>query len=477
VPYDAAMGRVEIPGGLGRLLAAIRAAGGRPYLVGGAVRDALLGLPLKDYDVEVYGLPASRLKEVLASVGRVNSVGESFTVLKVSGLPGVPGDVDVSLPRRDSKAGPGHRGIAVEGDADMGVAEAARRRDFTINAMLYDPAADVLLDPCAGRADLEARVLRAVDARTFGEDPLRALRAVQMAARYDLRVDEDTARLCASMPVAELPAERVFGEIEKLLLKAPRPSIGFALLREWDLLRVVAPELVPLETTPQEPEWHPEGDVWIHTLLALDQAAPLREGLDHARQVALMLGVLCHDLGKPATTRFENGRIRSLDHEEAGVAPTLSLLDRWKVFGLHGYDVRGQVVALVANHLKPGMLYKARAKVGDGAIRRLAAKCDPVLLDRVARADCTGRAPGHFPPDAMDWFIARVRELAVLEKPPAPLLLGRHVLELGLGPGPEVGRVVKAVYELQLDGEVTTEDEAKAAARRILGSPAPPHTE
>jgi tRNA nucleotidyltransferase (CCA-adding enzyme) len=114
------------------------------------------------------------------------------------------------------------------------------------------------------------------------------------------------------------------------------------------------------------------------------------------------------------------------------------------------------------------MLYKDRARVGDGAIRRLAAKCDPVLLDRVARADCMGRAPGHFPPDAMDWFIGKVRELSVLERPPAPLLLGRHVLELGVAPGPEVGRVVKAVYELQLDGEVTTEDEARSAARRIL---------
>jgi tRNA nucleotidyltransferase (CCA-adding enzyme) len=459
---------VPVPEGLQPLLRAVREAGGRPLLVGGAVRDALLGLPVKDHDVEVYGLSAERLKGVLSAVGRVNAVGEAFTVFKVSGLPGVHGDVDVSLPRRDSKVGRGHRGIAVVGDGQMSISEAARRRDFTINAILYDPLTDEVVDPRGGRRDLEGRLLRAVDAATFGEDPLRALRAVQMAARYELDVDPATARLCAAMPLAELPAERIFGEIEKLLLKARRPSIGFSLLRDWGMLPAVAPELLPLAGTPQEPEWHPEGDVWIHTLLALDQAARMLDGLDHARQLTVMLGVLCHDLGKPATTRFEDGRIRSLDHEQAGVAPTLSLLDRWKVYGLHGYDVRGQVVALVANHLKPGMLYKARERVSDGALRRLAAKCEPVLLDRVARADCMGRAPGHFPPDAMDWFIDRMRALEVLEKAPAPLLRGRDVLELGLKPGPEVGRIVRAVYELQLDGVVTNADDARAAARGLV---------
>ena len=212
---------LELPAGLRELLAALRAAGGRPYLVGGAVRDALLGLPVKDYDVEVFDLPLEGLERVLAEAGRVDAVGQAFRVFKLSGVPGVPGAVDVTLPRRDSKVAAGHRGIAVAGDPTLTVEEAARRRDFTINAMLFDPASEALLDPWNGRADLEARLLRAVDARTFGEDPLRALRAVQFAARYELGVDPATAELCASMPIRELPAERVFGEIEKLLLKAP----------------------------------------------------------------------------------------------------------------------------------------------------------------------------------------------------------------------------------------------------------------
>ncbi len=460
---------LALPEGLRSLALALRAAGGRPYLVGGFVRDRLLGRETDDFDLEVYGLAEDALQAVLATRGRVDVVGQAFSVLKVSGLPGVAGAVDVALPRRDSKAGAGHRGIRVTGDPALSIAEAARRRDFTINAMLLDPFSGAVEDPWNGRADLEARLLRAVDPERFGDDPLRALRAVQLAARFGLRVEEATARLCAQMPLAELPAERIFGEIEKLLSRAPRPSLGLGLLREWGFLPVVAPELLPLADTPQDPEWHPEGDCWVHTLQVVDQAALLIGDLDRPRALATLLGALCHDLGKPATTRLEDGRVRSPGHEEAGVPPTHALLDRWNVHTLLGYDVRGQVAALVAHHLKPGQLYKDRDRVSDGAIRRLAAKCEPDLLYRVARADCLGREPGRFAPVAMEWFKDKVRALDVAERPPVPLLRGRHVLALGLPPGPAVGRVVRAVYERQLDGAVGSLDEAIAEARRILG--------
>lgn len=461
-----------IPPSLQGLVEAVRKAGGRAYLVGGAVRDALLGMPLKDFDIEVYGLPSEGLESVLAGFGGVDAVGQAFTVFKLSGLPGIDGAVDVSIPRRDSKAGPGHRGIAVEGDPSLSVEEASRRRDFTINALLLDPSTGEVLDPHGGRRDLEARVLRAVDASTFGEDPLRALRAVQLAARFELSVEAGTVRLCASMPLSELPAERIFGEVEKLLLDARRPSIGLRLLREWGMLPAVAPELVGLAATPQDPQWHPEGDVWTHTLLAMDQAAPLAKDLDRPRALAVMIATLCHDLGKPATTRFEDGRIRSRGHEEAGLAPTAALLDRWNVHTLEGYDVRGQVLALAANHLKPGQLYDDREHVSDGALRRLARKCEPGLLYRVARADCLGRT-GGFEPVAMEWFLERVRALDVAERPPEPLLRGRDVLALGVPPGPEIGRILRAVYERQLDGAVTTPEEAREEARRILGRDSP----
>jgi len=459
---------LPLPAGVVRLLEGLRLAGGRPYVVGGSVRDAVLGRQGSgDFDVEVYGLSPRPLRSALEALGRVDAVGQAFSVYKVSGLEGVDRAVDVSLPRRDSKIAAGHRGIAVQGDTELSVAEAARRRDFTVNALLLDGISGELLDPWGGLDDLAQRRLRAVDAGTFGEDPLRALRALQLAARFELDVEPATASLCASMPVAELPAERIWGELEKLLLEAQRPSIGFRLLVEWGLAATLAPELVPLADTPQDPEWHPEGDVWTHTLLTLDQAAGLLEGLARPRALAVMLGALCHDLGKPGTTALEDGRIRSRGHEEAGVPPTLALLDRWNVHSLLGYDLRGQVVALVANHLKPGQLYADRRRVSDGAIRRLARRCEAELLYRVARADCLGRT-GDVRPEAMEWFLARARELEVSERPPEPLIRGRDVLALGVVPGPRVGRILRAVYELQLDGELTTSEEALEAARRLL---------
>jgi tRNA nucleotidyltransferase (CCA-adding enzyme) len=203
----------------------------------------------------------------------------------------------------------------------------------------------------------------------------------------------------------------------------------------------------------------------------VDEAASLITDLadDRPRALAVMLGALCHDLGKPATTKLEEGRIRSRGHEEAGLGPTKALLDRWNVFSLVGYDVRAQVLALVVDHLKPGELFKERERVSDGAIRRLARRCEPDLLYRVARADCLGRRPGRFEPVAMEWFREKVKALAVEVKAPDPLLRGRDLLDLGLPAGPEIGRILKEVYESQLDGRIATLEDARDEARRILG--------
>jgi tRNA nucleotidyltransferase (CCA-adding enzyme) len=438
---------------------AVRAEGGRALIVGGWVRDRLMQRPSKDMDVEVFGVPSDRLKPLLARFGSVNTVGESFTVYKVAGL-------DVSLPRRESKTGRGHKGFTVEGDPTLPYEDAARRRDFTINAIAFDPLSEEFLDPFNGRQDIERRTLRAVDARTFADDSLRVLRAVQFAARFEFVVDPGTADLCREIPLDDLPAERVWGEIEKLLLRAHRPSIGFALALQLGIVERLFPELDVLVGCPQEPEWHPEGDVWIHTLLVIDEARKRIDDLDYPQQVAVMLGAVCHDLGKPATTAFVDGRIRSLEHEEQGVPPARSFLDRINVHSLQGYDVRREVLGIVANHLKPGMFCKAQPPVSDGAFRRLAQKVDLELLARVARADCEGRG-GGFDCSAMDWFVNRARELGVEHAPPAPLVKGRHLLELGVKPGPAVGEVLKHVYERQLDGSVADFDSAFALARDL----------
>jgi tRNA nucleotidyltransferase (CCA-adding enzyme) len=442
---------------------AVRDAGGRALVVGGWVRDRLLQLPepeKSNVDLEIFGLPADRLRALLEAFGRVEAVGESFQVYKI-------GDVDVSLPRRDSKAGRGHRGFLVSGDPDMSIAEAARRRDFTINAISWDPLTGEYFDPCGGRADLDRRLLRVVDPQTFGDDSLRVLRGVQFAARFVLSIETDTAALCRRTPLDDLPPERIWGELEKLLF-APRPSIGFALAMDLGVVPKLFPELQALAACPQEPEWHPEGDVWVHTLQVIDQARTRIDDLARPQQLAVMLGAVCHDLGKPATTQFLEGRIRSLDHEEQGVGPAAALLDRLNVNSFDGYDVRRQVLGITAQHLKPGSWFKVRDEVGDGAFRRLAHKVDLELLARVAKSDCQGRRPGVFDCTAMDWFLDRARALGVQHRPPEPILLGRHLLALGLTPGPRVGEILKAIYEQQMDGKVASLEDAIAEAKRLL---------
>ena len=444
------------------LARAVHAAGGRALVVGGCVRDELLGRTPKDYDVEVYGLDGAVLRGLLESFGRVDTVGESFTVYKVAGL-------DVSLPRRESKTGRGHKGFTVEGDPHLSIEDAARRRDFTINAIARDPLTGAILDPFDGRDDLHARRLRVVDARRFGDDSLRVLRALQFAARFDLTVDDDTKALLRGIALDDLPAERIWGEVEKLLLQAPRPSVGLALALELGVVDNLWPELRPLVGCPQEPEWHPEGDVWVHTLLVVDQARRRIADLDRGRAAAVMLGALCHDLGKPATTAVSEGRIRSLGHEEAGVAPATSLLDRLNVQTMDGFDVRWAVLGITAHHLKPGAFMKATPPVSDGAFRRLAQKVDMELLARVAEADCEGRG-GGFDCSSMGRFLERARSLGVENKPPAPIVLGRHLLGMGMKPGPDVGTILKQIYERQLDGEIVTLDDGLALARELLRS-------
>src|SRR3954471_7589022 len=265
----------RVPEKILRLARAVRDAGGRALMVGGCVRDRLLGLDAKDWDVEVYGVEPARLRKLLDRMGRVNVVGEAFTVYKLGK------DLDVSLPRRERKTGRGHRAFYIEGDPSMTVEEAARRRDFTVNAILEDPLDGELLDPFGGRTDIDARLLRAVSPETFVEDSLRVLRAAQFAARFGFNVEEKTVELCRSIDLTDLPAERVWGELEKILLAAREPSVGLRWLDTLGATRQLFPEIEALKGVPQELDWHPEGDVFIHTLLTCDRARELVDDLDY----------------------------------------------------------------------------------------------------------------------------------------------------------------------------------------------------
>ncbi|MCW5959161.1 MAG: HD domain-containing protein [Pyrinomonadaceae bacterium] len=443
--------------------------GGRAMLVGGCVRDELMGISPKDWDLEVYGIDPTRLKEIISEKGEVNAVGEAFTVYKIGH------DLDVSLPRRERKSGKGHKGFIVEGDPDMSFEEAAKRRDFTVNAILKDALTGEIIDCFNGRDDLRKKILRMVSPETFAEDSLRVLRAAQFASRFNFKIEPETAQLCRNIDLADLPPERIWGEIEKILLRSEKPSIGLQLLYDLNVVDQLFPELKSLVGVPQEPEWHPEGDVDVHTLMVADEARKLIEDLPYPKKVAVMLGALCHDFGKPPTTKFFDGRWRSHAHDEAGVKPTISFLDRLNIHTLHGFDVREQVIQLVRYHLKPGEFFKVRDSVGDGAFRRLARKVEPDLLYRVAKADSLGRNPDWLPPErrfgseAQEWFIEKVRELQVEQKAPKPILMGRHLIELGLEPSPKFGEITNAVYELQLDGKISDLDSAIKAAKEMIG--------
>jgi tRNA nucleotidyltransferase (CCA-adding enzyme) len=430
-----------------RVAQLLQRAGGHALLVGGCVRDGLLRIPAKDVDIEVYGLSAERVEQTLQQHFRLDTVGRAFGVFIVKGH-----EIDIALPRRESKTGPKHTDFVVQGDPQMAPAEAAARRDFTINAISFDPLSGQLLDPYDGVSDLKARRLRHVSA-AFSEDPLRVLRGMQFIARFDLEAAPETIALCRELSPEHLPAERLWEEWKKLLLKGQHISKGLHFLQRCEWLPYF-PELEALVGCEQDPQWHPEGDVWTHTCHCLDTFARHRIG-DAWEDLIVGLAVVCHDMGKPATSYTdENGRIRSPRHDIEGVPfarAFLSRLTRQK-------KVLEEVLPLVEQHMRPLALYRDGA--GDSAIRRLAARVKRVdRLTRVAFADKGGRPPieiDDFPEGA--WLLNKAAQLAIQDSAPKPLMLGRHLVELGVKPGPHFGKLLDRCYDAQLEGEFTDLD-------------------
>jgi len=453
----------RLPQALIAALDAVRRAGGRPHLVGGGVRDWLLGGEPKDFDVEVFGLEYDALGRALAPFGVTDLIGRSFGVLKVR-IDGV--EYDFSLPRRDSKTGAGHRGFAVAADPVISEAEAAARRDFTINAIAYDPLGDRLIDPLDGQRDLRAGVLRHASA-AFREDPLRVLRGFQLAARLKMTLAPETARECVAIrdTFKELPVERVWGEWDKWATKSAQPSLGLRALKESGWLAHF-PEIAALDGLPQEPEWHPEGDAFVHTGLCCDALVQLPAWSEAGAETrrALLLAVLAHDFGKATTTAqaMRRGQLRwvSPGHEAAGgpiaevflrrIGAPLAVLER--------------VPPLVVNHLAH---HHGQTEFRDTTVRRLARKLAPATVDEliaVMMADHLGRPPLV----AADTIrrIEQLREVAArleLESSaPKPLLQGRHLVAKGFAPGPAFKVALDAAFESQLDGAFN--DEAGAVS-------------
>lgn len=430
----------------------------KAIVVGGSVRDHFLNLPIKDYDIEVYGLEKmEQLEEILGQYGSVNLVGKSFGVLKFI----YEGEeYDFSFPRTETNIGEGHRGFEVEVDGSMTFEGAARRRDFTVNALGYDLERKRFLDPFHALKDIKQKKLRHIDDETFVEDPLRVYRAVQFCARFGYVLADETFSLCKHMVesgmLEELPKERIYKEFTKLLLKAAKPSLGFELMRELGILRYF-PELEALIGVKQSPKWHPEGDVWVHTMMCLDEMVALL-GDDKKLNLKYMFAILCHDLGKAITTTVEeDGRIRAIGHEKAGLKPTRSMMYRLS----NEHDFIESLLPLVEHHLKPSQFYADKSK--DKAVRRLATKVNIEELVVVARADFLGRTTEEALTrdyKAGAWLLNKASKLKVKTKPLEHLLQGRDLIDLGLEPSPQFKMILDEVYELQLEGTISDRLEA-----------------
>src|SRR6185503_2654756 len=448
---------MKLPDELVRLLREVPALS-RAYLVGGCVRDSLLGIAHKDFDLEVYGVDYETLASQLSAYGHTDLVGRSFGVIKFSGRSG--GQWDFSLPRRDSKMSAGHKGFQIEVDPDIDPKVAASRRDFTINALAFDPRTGEYLDFFGGRRDLEKRVLRHTSP-AFVEDPLRVLRGMQFAARFDLSPAPETIELCRSIAhtFPELAVERVGMEWFKWAAMSQRPSAGLRFLKDTGWLRHF-PEIAALDGTPQDPEWHPEGDVFKHTCHCCDALAELPEwrGADETTRRVLMFAVLAHDFAKPQTTHKaeREGRIRivSPGHEEQGGPLAEAFLTQIDAPN----EIKERVVPLVMHHLAH------LQAITDRSVRRLANFLKPATIEQlclVMTADHFGRPPK---PQVIHPAIlelrAKAEELRLREAAPKPILQGRHLIARGMQPGVAFGALLAEAFEAQLEGKFADIDGA-----------------
>lgn len=459
----------SIPAELRAMLEAARRVG-RPRLVGGGVRDSLLGLAAKDFDVEVGSVTFETLQRALAPFGATDVVGRSFGVIKVRGHES-GAEYDFSLPRLESKTGAGHRGFAVEPDPDLSDKEAAARRDFTVNAIAYDPFTGGWIDPHGGVRDLEARILRHTSG-AFVEDPLRVLRAFQFAARFDFILAPETAALSRSISAtfAELPVERIWGEWEKWATKAQKPSRGLEVLEATGWLAHF-PEIAALRGTPQEPAWHPEGDVFEHTRHCVDAMVAIENETSTTRNPELMFAVLAHDFGKPKTTvRAEkNGVMRWVSPGHAAAGGPLAVQFLRRIGAPLRFD--DPVRTLVENHHAHD---RHSAPLSDNAVRRLARRLTPATIDELAvvmQADNRGRPPLESPETLarIEALTVHARRLQLAKLAPQPIMLGRHLLSLGRTPGPEFKRALDAAFEAQLDGAFFDEAGGLTWLRSFLG--------
>ena len=460
--------KFKIPSILEDILKDLQKIGATPILVGGSVRDYFLNIPIKDYDIEIFGINSLEIiQNCLEKFGSVKLVGKSFGVLtlRVNEY-----DFDFALPRTETKIGLSHQDFEVITNASLSFKEAAIRRDFTINAIGYDFFKEEFIDPFDGIEDLRTKTIKHINDKTFIEDSLRVYRAVAFASRFNFKIEEKTKELCKQIVLKNelkyLPKERVYEEFKKLFLKSSKPSIGFELMREIGILKYFS-ELQALINCIQEPEYHPEGDVWVHTMMALDEMARIlkEENIENDyKELYLFYSILCHDFGKPFCTEEINGKITSHKHESLGIEPTISFLSKIT----NEKKFIEIVCSLVKNHLAPFQLYKTESSLK--AVKRLSLKVNIEDLCLVCLADCLGRTilDKEKCPKATSWVLNKAKELDIHNEPIKPIVQGRDLIELGFKPSSVFKEILDFAFDLQIDEDMQKEQIIKKIKEKYL---------
>ena len=416
----------------------VHALGGSAYYVGGYVRDRLLGRDSKDIDIEIHGITEDALIELLSDMGETASFGISFGIHTLRGT-----GIDIALPRTERSTGQGHRQFDVSVDPFIGTEAASSRRDFTINALMQDVLTGEILDYHGGREDLEKGIIRHVSDASFADDPLRVLRAASFASRLGFAIAEETASLCRSIDISQLSSERIEEELAKALLGSDSPSVFFEELRRMDQLSFWFPELEALIGLPQDPLYHPEGDVWVHTMEVIDRAAALRDKTDEP--LSFMLLCLCHDFGKAVTTELIKGRYHAYQHEVKGIPVIESFLRRI----VKEKSIRRYVTGMVPLHMRPNVaaFSKPSVKSTNRLFYEAASPGDLVYFAICDKPVLAGEE--NFTGDS-DFLWER---LSVFEATMAkPHITGKDLIEAGISPGEELGRLLDYALKLRLAG-------------------------
>ena len=417
---------------------------GKMFYVGGYVRDQIINIKNKDIDVEVFGLLSEELIEILSKYGIVDQIGCIFGIFKIHGI-----DVDFSMPRKEKNIGVKHKDFEINIDPNMSTLEAARRRDFTMNSLLQDVITGEIIDHFGGIQDIQNKVIQHIDDNTFIQDELRVLRACGFAARFNFTISKDTLDLCRKLDCTNLPKERIYTEVQKVLLKSNKPSIFFEYIWQLGLLKKIFTPMDKLIGLEQSPEHHPEGDVWTHTMMVIDEAAILREESNYP--IAFMLAAVCHDLGKITTTRHLHGKIVSYNHENE-----LHLTKKFLKNITNNTDLTYAVMILVKNHMRPNIL--AKNKSSDKAIRKLIVDTSSKLVNiqdaiLLSKADRMGRSSNDLNIVNIDkWWKNKIAEVNESKTTITPLVTGRDLINLGYTEGEEMGIVLKRAFDLQING-------------------------